>query len=90
MPRKPKETARNLRWKYRVRRDRKGNLHIDTLLDGKRLQHYVHSEAAFARWSELITGSELTRLLDGDCACDLSAGDVLEDDGRIWRRPQLA
>ena len=70
-------------WKYRVRRDRRGNMHVDTVIEGKRWQHHVHSQAAFARWSELMAARELIKLPNGECACDLSAGQVIERDGRI-------
>src|SRR3974390_1529820 len=87
---KPKELSGNARWKYPVRRDRKGNLPVDTMIDGKRWQHQVHSQAAFARWSELMASRELIKLPNGECACDLSAGQGIEHDGRIWNQPQFA
>jgi len=90
MPVKPEEPARNVGWKYRVRRDHMGNMHVDTLIDGERWQHHVHSQAAFLSWSELMAGCELIRLPNGECECGLSAGQVLEHDGRIWNHPQFA
>lgn len=71
------------------RRDRRGSIHVDTLIDGERWQHHVHSGTAFARWSELMDGSDLICLSDQDCACDLAIGQVLEHDGRIWNHPQF-
>ena len=65
-------------------RDRKGNLHIDTVIDGERWQHHVHSEDAFARWSELMAEGELIELPEHECACDLLPHQVLEHDGRIY------
>jgi hypothetical protein len=75
---------------YCFRRDHEGNVHVDTRIDGERWQHHVHSEAAFVHGWEFMADSELIRLPDGECACDLSAGQVLEYDGRIWNHPQFA
>jgi len=65
-------------------RDRRGNIHIDTLIDGQRWQHHVHTEAGFAAWARLLEGSKLIGLPNRQCACDLAVGQVLEHDGRIW------
>jgi hypothetical protein len=81
---------RRVQMNHRFRRDRKGNVHVDTLFGGDRWQHHVHSEAAFACWFELIAGAELISLPDDECACDLVVGQVLEHDGQIWNHPQFA
>ena len=69
--------------------DGKGNVHVDTFINGERWQHHVHSADAFAGWSGLMVESELIGLPDRDCACDLVPGQVLEHDGRIWNHPQF-
>ena len=71
-------------------RDDSGNVHVDTMLDGERWQHHVHSEADFACWTALMADSEFVRLPDEECECDLTVGQVLEHDGRIWNHPQFA
>lgn len=78
----------NIPVNHRFRRGPKGNIHVDTLVDGERWQHHVHSEAAFAAWSELMAGIDLVGLPDEECACDLIVGPVLESDGRIWNHPK--
>lgn len=70
-------------------RDQTANIHVDTMLDGQRWQHHVHTEAEFACWSELMGQSEFIRLPDEECTCDLAVGQVLEHDGRIWNHPQF-
>lgn len=87
MPLRPNEPARNTHVSHCFRRDRKENIHVDTWIDGKRWQHHVHSEAAFAGWLELMTGSEVIALPDEECECDLIVGQVLEHNGRIWNHP---
>ena len=69
--------------------DEAGNVHVDTLIDGERWQHHVHTEAGFAVWSELLERCELFGLPDGECDCDLAVGQVLEHDGRIWNHPRF-
>ena len=71
-------------------RDRQGNVHVDTLIDGQRWQHQVHSEAGFTAWARLVEGSELIGLSNRQCTCGLAVGDVLEHDGRIWDHPRFA
>jgi len=70
-------------------RDDSGTVHVDTMIDGERWQHHVHSEGDFARWSDLMGGTRFIRLPDGTCACDLKPGQVLEHDGRIRNHPQF-
>jgi len=71
-------------------RDESGFVHVDTMIDGELWQHHVHSEADFARWSDLMGGTRFFHLPDEECACDLEPGQVLEHDGRIWNHLQFA
>ena len=71
-------------------RDESGNVHVETVLDGERRQHHVHSEAGFAVWARLLDGNELIGLPNRQCTCDLAVGQVLEHDGRIWSHPRFA
>ena len=70
-------------------RDKSGNVHVDTMINGERWQHHVHSSAAFVHWYELMATSTLIGLEEEECRCDLVAGQVLEHDGRIWNHPQF-
>lgn len=84
---RPANTRSLLR--HYFRRDDSGNIHVDTLIDGERWQHHVHSEADFACWCELMAQSEFIHLPDEHCECDLAVGQVIEQDGRIWNHPQF-
>ena len=75
---------------HNFRRDCKGNVHVDTLIDGERWQHHVHSEADFEYWFELMAEGVVISMPDEECGCDLAPGQVLEHDGRIWNHPQFA
>src|ERR1700757_410050 len=89
MPLMRDQSTGSPRMDHYFRRDGKGNVHVDTLINGERWQHHVHSEAAFVGWSALMADSELIRLPDQECDCDLLVGQVLEHDGRIWNHPQF-
>lgn len=74
---------------HRFHRDRQGNIHVDTLIDGERWQHHVHSAADFELWRGLVAENLLTALSSEDCDCNLAVGQVLEHNGRIWNHPQF-
>ena len=67
-----------------------GNVHVESVLNGERWQHHVHTVPEFVRWCALVPEDSLVAVNLEFCDCDLLPGQALEGNGRIWNPPQFA
>lgn len=70
--------------------DLDGSVHVDSILNGERWQHHVHTAQEFVRWCTFVPEDSLVLRKPAPCNCDLAPGQVIEGNGRIWRFPEFA
>ncbi|MGC2196065.1 MAG: hypothetical protein WA628_15430 [Terriglobales bacterium] len=70
--------------------DQMGNVHVESVFNGERWQHHVHTRPEFLSWCALVPEDSLVAKEPAACECDLAPGQVLEGNGRIWKFPPLA